>query len=94
MGLEIAWNMAARIDEVAMPNKLPLKPRAKAIRANESIESIDWLALWAISLGVCAVVLAATALYAAADNIGATFILIGTASLISLIVKASAHGYL
>jgi hypothetical protein len=86
--------MAARIDEVAMPNKLPLKPRAKAIRANDSIESIDWLALWAISLGVCAVVLAATALYAAADNIGATFILIGTATLVAIILKASAHGHL
>ena len=77
-----------------MPNKLPLKLRAKAIRANDSIESIDWLALWAISLGVCAVVLAATALYAAADNIGATFILIGTATLVAMILKASAHGHL
>ena len=77
-----------------MPNKLPLKPRAKAIRANESIEPIDWLALWAISLGVCAVVLAATALYAAGDNIGATFILIGTAAIISVILKANTHGYL
>ena len=77
-----------------MPNKHPLKPRAKAVRANESIEPIDWLALWAISLGVCAVVLAATALYAAADNIGATFILIGTAAMISVILKASTHGYL
>ncbi len=44
-----------------MPNKLPLKPRAKAIRAHDPVDSIDWLALWAISLGVCAVVLAATA---------------------------------
>ena len=76
-----------------MPNKLPLKPRAKAIRANDAIESIDWLALWAISLGVCAVVLAATALFAAADNIGATFILIGTASLIAMILTASSHSH-
>jgi hypothetical protein len=77
-----------------MPNKLPLKPRAKVIRANDSIDSIDWLALWAISLGVCAVVLAATALYVAFDQIGATFILIGTAALIAMILKASAHGHL
>jgi len=77
-----------------MPNKLPLKPRAKTIRANDSIEPVDWLALWAISLGVCAIVLAATALYVAFDHIGATFILIGTASLIAIILKASAHGYL
>ena len=77
-----------------MPNKLPLKPRAKAIRAHDPVDSIDWLALWAISLGVCAVVLAATALYVAFDQIGATFILIGTAALIAIILKASAHGYL
>ena len=77
-----------------MPNKLPLKPRAKAIRANDPIGSIDWLALWSISLGVCAVVLAATALYVAFDHIGATFILVGTAALIAIILKASAHGYL
>ena len=77
-----------------MPNKLPLKPRAKAIPAGNSVESIDWLALWAISLGVCAVVLAATAYFVAIDQIGAVLILVGTAALISLIMKASEHGYL
>jgi uncharacterized membrane protein HdeD (DUF308 family) len=86
--------MAARIDEVAMPNKLPIEPRAKAIPARDSVESIDWLALWAISLGVCAVVLAATALFVAADKIGAVFILVGVAALIALILKGSDHGYL
>ncbi len=77
-----------------MPNKLPLKPRAKAVRADETIESIDWLALWAISLGVCAVVIAAIAFFSAADNVGAAMVLTGTAALIALILKGSAHGYL
>jgi len=77
-----------------MPNKGPLKPRAKAIRANDPVQSIDWLALWAISLGVCAVVLAATAFFVAVDKMGAIFILLGTAALISVILKASDHGYL
>lgn len=77
-----------------MLNKLPLKPRAKAICARDSVESINWLALWAISLGVCAVVLAATAFFVAVDQIGAVFILVGTAALISVILKASDHGYL
>jgi hypothetical protein len=76
-----------------MPNKLPLKPRAKAVRANETIE-LDWLALWAISLGVCSVVLAATVFFCAADKIGAFFILVGTAAIISVILKASARGYM
>ncbi len=93
MGPEFACKVVARIYEVAMPNKLPLKPRAKAVRANETIE-IDWLALWAISLGICAVVLAATAFLCAADKTGAVFILIGTAAIISVILKASVHGYM
>jgi hypothetical protein len=81
-------------DEVAMPNKLPLKPHAKAIPARHSVESIDWLALWAISLGLCAVVIAAIAFFSAADKTGAAMVLVGTAALIALILKASAHGYL
>ena len=76
-----------------LPNKLPLKPRAKAVPLREA-DKIDWLALWTISLGVCAVWLAGTAFFVAADNIGATFILVGTAALMSIILKASAHGYL
>jgi hypothetical protein len=94
VGPEIAWIMAARIDEVAMPNKLPLEPRAKVIRARDSVESIDWLALWAISLGVCAVVLAATTFFVAADKTGSVFILVGVAVLISVILRASDRGSL
>ncbi len=77
-----------------MPNKLPLKPHAKAIPARDSVESIDWLALWAISLGLCAVVIAAIAFFSAADQAGAAMVLVGTAALIALILKASAQGYL
>jgi len=76
-----------------MPNKLPLKPRAKAVRATEA-QSIDWLALWAISLGICAVVIAAIAFFSVADKVGAALVLIGTAALIAIILKGSAHGYL
>ena len=75
-------------------NKLPVKPRAKAIRARDSVESIDWLALWAISLGICAVVLAAIAYFSIGDRIGSAFILVGTAALIALILNASARGHL
>ena len=76
-----------------MPNKLPLKTRAKAI-ARERSQAIDWLALWAVSLGVSAVVMAAIAFFSVADRIGAALILAGTAALISVIMKASADGYL
>ncbi len=73
-----------------MPNQRPLKPRAKAIDQAET--SVDWLALWAISLGVCAMVLSGTAFFVAFDKTGAVFILVGTAAMISIILKASAHG--
>ena len=75
-----------------MPNKLPLKVRAKAVPSQQAAP-IDWLALWAISLGVCAIVMAATAFFAAADKIGAVFILVGAAALIALVLKANTHGY-
>jgi hypothetical protein len=73
-----------------MPNQRPLKPRAKAIDRAEI--SVDWLALWAISLGVCAMVLAGTAFLVAFDRTGAVLTLVGSAAVISLILKASARG--
>jgi hypothetical protein len=82
------------IDEAAMLNKLPLKPRAKSVRIDETIDSIDWLALWAISLGVCSVVIAMIAFFTAGDKTGAAFVLIGTAALIAVILNAGARGYL
>jgi drug/metabolite transporter (DMT)-like permease len=64
--------------------------RAKAVRARkgEMVPAIDWLGLWAISLGLCAVVLAGIADVMGDDNIGAAFILIGAAAIIALIVCA------
>ena len=83
-----------------MPNKLPLKSRAKAVRVDEDIEpatvragqhagSIDWLSVWAISLGVCAVIIASIAYFTVGDNRGAAFVLTGTAAMIALILQAS-----
>jgi hypothetical protein len=57
-----------------MPIMLPPKARAKAIqhRKHQTITPTDWLALWALSLGFCALVLAAIADIAGSDNIGAS----------------------
>jgi len=47
-----------------------------------------------VSFGVSAVVIAAIAFFSVADRIGLPLILAGTAALISLVMKASADGYL
>jgi hypothetical protein len=52
---------------------------------------MDWSGLWAISLGFCAVGLAAFVFFTAGDRAGATFILGGTAALVGLIVRSSAR---
>ncbi len=83
-----------------MSNKSPEEPRAKAIRAHERVptrhqpETVDWLGLWAISLGIAAIVLAWVAYHTIGDTIGASFILAGAAALVALILTASERGHL
>jgi hypothetical protein len=57
-------------------------------RKGDTIATIDWLGLWGLSLGFCAIVLAGIADFVGHDNIGAAFILIGTAGIIALILRA------
>lgn len=83
-----------------MSIKLPIKARAKAIRARkpartrEQARPIDWLGLWTISLGIAASVLAWIAYFTIGDKVGAAAILAGTAALIGLMLSASARGLL
>jgi hypothetical protein len=85
--------VTAKTGGIAIP--IPLRPKARAdvvrMRKRETIEAIGWLGLWALSLGFCAAVLAGIAYFLGGDNIGASFILIGAASIITLIVRASAE---
>ena len=73
-----------------MPIQLRPKARAETVRPHkhETIEAIDWLALWGLSVGFCAIVLAAIADFAGHDNIGAAFILVGAAGVIATILQA------
>ncbi|MFZ0100847.1 MAG: hypothetical protein WAL49_01010 [Pseudolabrys sp.] len=75
---------------ILLPPKQTAMDRAKAVRARkgETVPAIDWLGLWAISLGLCAVVLAGIADVMGDDNIGAAFILVGAAAIIALIACA------
>jgi hypothetical protein len=83
----------ATIGVIAMPIRLPPKSRAEVVRMRkqEAIQSIDWLGVWALSLGFCAIVLAAIAYFMGGDNIGASVILSGAAGIIGLIVSFGAE---
>lgn len=74
-----------------MPIPLPPRARAKAVRRHTAIESIDWLGVWAISLAFCAINLAGIAYFLSGDNTGASFILVGAAVIIALIVRFSSQ---
>jgi hypothetical protein len=73
-----------------MPMPLPPKARTRVERMREAVTACDWLGLWALSLGFCAIVLAAIADFMGGDIIGAGFILIGAAGIIALIVYTGA----
>ena len=64
-----------------MPLRTPQKPQAKA-RAVDPTGQIDWMALWAVSLGICAVMVAATAYFTIGDKLGAATILASVAGII------------
>jgi hypothetical protein len=46
--------------------------------------TIDWPALWTLSIGFSAVVMAAIAFYSADDPAGASIILVGAAAIIAV----------
>ena len=71
-----------------MPIPLPPKARADVVRArkHETFVKFDWLGVWALSLGFCAINLAGITYFLAGDNIGASLILVGVAVIIAVIV--------
>ena len=76
-----------------MPSHLPPKVRAKVAPARRQdavdwIDSIDWLGLWALSVAFCALVLASVAYFMIRDNIGASWILVGAAAIIAIVVRS------
>jgi hypothetical protein len=90
-------------DNGSPDERLRKKPRAKSIaaensrhdsvkrtsRAKHTIETIDWLALWALSIGFCAAFMAGIVVYSDHDNTGAAVILAGAAGIIALVLLVS-----
>ena len=77
-----------------MPIHLPPKARAKAApaRRQAATDSIDWLGLWALSLGFCGIILAGIAYFMIGDNVGASGILLGAAAVIAVVVRFGPAG--
>ncbi len=73
-----------------MPIRLPKDRRPKA-KALTRIETLDWLTVWSISVGVCAMILAATVYFAAGDHAGATVILMGGAVVMAFALRGASR---
>lgn len=71
-----------------MPTRYPINQHVKT-KAIETGRSIDWLALWALSLAFAAIVLAAIAFFTIRDKFGASSILAGAAFIIGLALQAT-----
>jgi len=71
-----------------MPIMLPPKARADVARArkDETFAKLDWLGVWAVSLGFCAINLAGITYFLAGDNVGASLILVGVAAIIAVVL--------
>lgn len=61
--------------------------RARDVRDVDAIESIDWLALWALSIAVSAVFMASLVFFGVGDGFGASMILFGAAGVIGLALR-------
>jgi hypothetical protein len=64
------------------------RKRHRDVKQPDSIDTIDWLALWALSLGVSAMFMAAL-VYTDGDTLGAAAILAGTAGIIAVALGVS-----
>ena len=62
------------------------RPPQLRVREADAIDSIDWLALWALSIGLSALLMAGLAFFSANDPHGASCILAGAAAIIAAVL--------
>ena len=65
------------------------RPPQLRVRRADAIDTIDWLALWALSIGFSAMLIAGLAYFTANDPHGASYILVGAAAIIAAVLGFS-----
>lgn len=68
-----------------MPVPLPESPRSKGFDE----PAVDWLSLWALSIGFAAAFMAAVVYFTAGDQLGAALVLFGAAAIIAAALFSS-----
>ena len=73
-----------------MPTLLPGRlPKVKPEQAAPSARTIDWLSVWALSIGLAAVLVAAIVYFIGNDSLDASFVLFGAAALVTLLSQGA-----
>lgn len=72
------------IDDDARRNAAVERRQPKAAEKQDAVDTVDWLALWALSLAVSAMFIAALVYFGEGDATGAAAVLAGTAGIISI----------
>lgn len=69
-----------------MPIPLPKEPQSRGVAARMSV---DWLAVWALSLAASAILIAALVYFGVGDATGAAWVLFGAAAIIAIAMQSS-----
>ena len=76
-----------------MPRLQPQKIRSDNRRADRvpATELTEWVGLWSLSLGLAALLIASIVYFGGRDSVGASFVLVGTAVMVALVMRAGAN---
>lgn len=67
----------------------PIEDKTHKPRAKHVVETIDWLALWSLSIALSALVMAGLVYFNESDTVGASVILAGAAGVVALVLLFS-----
>ena len=76
-----------------MPRLQPQKIKSNNRGADRmpATDSAEWVGLWSLSLGLAALLIASIVYFGGRDSVGASFVLVGTAVMVALVMRAGAN---